>query len=68
MANIKMYKNRGHVVTWRRMCECTYFAVPLDVDNYDTDFALFTDELAANMFASAIHSEVMTDWHFAYLY
>lgn len=66
--NIKMYENKGTICEFRKMCECTYFAVPYNPFDYDTDFALFTDEQAANLFAAAIHSEVMVDWHFAYLY
>lgn len=61
--NIHMYVNKGRFVNFYKRCELTYFAVPLNPFDYESEFAVFSDELAASMFAASIHSEVMCDYH-----
>ena len=61
--NIRMFRNVGRLCRFRKMCKLTYYVVALDSFDYDTDFAVFSDELAARMFAESINSKVDYDWH-----
>lgn len=67
--NCKTYVNKGTICKFRKLCVCTYFAVPFDPSNFlNTEFAVFTDEYAAEIFAFTINSEIVTDKCFVYLY
>lgn len=51
-----------------KCCELTYFAVPLHPLDHDTAFALFSDEMAASMFADTIYSIVERKYHYVCIY
>lgn len=65
MANITIIENTRYCFdTVRKMCECRYFFVAINPDSYTTDFAIFSDELAAKMFADNINSYVDYDYEY----
>ncbi len=65
MANITIYEHtRYRFDTVRKMCECRYFFVAISPEDYWTDFAVFSDELAAKMFADNIGSSVDYDYEY----
>ena len=58
---IKMFRNVGKLARFHKMCKLTYFTVPFNPWDDDTQWAVFSDELAANMFARNIHSVVIRE-------
>lgn len=64
--NIRMYdcSTSSIVHDGKAMAELTYFYVPLR-DTIDCEtFFVFSDELAAELFATSIHSVAYCDFHF----
>lgn len=58
---IKMLRIVGKRARFHKMCKLTYFTVPFNPWDDDTQWAVFSDECAANMFAHAMHSVVIPE-------
>lgn len=65
---IKMFRNVGKFCRFTKMCKLTYFTVPFNSWDDDTQWAVFSDECAANMFARNIHSVVIRESTHVYIY
>ena len=62
-SNIRMFRSVGRLCRFRKWCERTYYVVALNPFDDNTSFAIFSDELAARMFAESIRSKVDYDWY-----
>ena len=65
MANITILTDTKYGFrTVRKICELRYFFVAINPEHYWTDFAVFSNELAAKMFADNIGSFVDYDYEY----
>ena len=67
-SNVRMYRNTGKFARFHKMCEVTFYVVPCDLFDADTEWAIFSNESAANMFADAMHSIVVREYKHVCIY